>query len=107
MIRNIGVNTHNLTLDTIFNNIAISNQLTKGVVMNEEQFAEEITDVVLKNEELIKEVASLKANVDDLLKINSDCRYRIKQLEYKIRGNVPESIAPDVLDIVLEHERKD
>lgn len=107
MIRNIGVNTHNLTLDTIFNNIGVSNQLTKGVVMNEEQFAEEITEVVLKNEELIKENASLKANVDDLLKINSDCRYRIKQLEYKIRGNVPESIAPDVLDIVLEHERKD
>mgnify|MGYP003135090839 FL=1 len=107
MIRNIGVNTHNLTLDTIFNNIGVSNQLTKGVVMNEEQFAQEITDVVLKNEELIKENASLKANVDDLLKINSDCRYRIKQLEYKIRGNVPESIAPDVLDIVLEHERKD
>ena len=75
--------------------------------MNEEQFAEEITEVVLKNEELIKENASLKANVDDLLKINSDWRYRIKQLEYKIRGNVPESIAPDVLDIVLEHERKD
>jgi len=75
--------------------------------MNEEQFVEEITDVVLKNEELIKEVASLKANVDDLLRINSDCRYRIKQLEYKIRGNVPESIVPDVLDIVLEHERKD
>ena len=75
--------------------------------MNEEQFVEEITDVVLKNEELIKEVASLKANVDDLLKINSDCRYRIKQLEDKIRGGIPESIAPDVLDIVLEHERKD
>ena len=33
MIRNIGVNTHNLTLDTIFNNIGVSNQLTKGVVM--------------------------------------------------------------------------
>ena len=107
MIRNIGVNTHNLTLDTIFNNIGVSNQLTKGVVMNEEQFAQEITDVVLKNEELIKEVASLKTNVDDLLRINSDCRYRIKQLEDKIRGRIPESIAPDVLDIVLEHERKD
>ena len=101
MIRNIGVNTHNLTLDTIFNNIGVSNQLTKGVVMNEEQFAQEITDVVLKNEELIKEVASLKTNVDDLLRINSDCRYRIKQLEDKIRGSIPESIAPDVLDIVL------
>jgi len=75
--------------------------------MNEEQFAEEITEVVLKNEELIKENASLKANVDDLLRINSDCRHRIRQLEDKIRGNVPESIAPDVLDIVLEHERKD
>ena len=73
--------------------------------MNEEQFVEEITEVVLENEKLIKELASLKANVNDLLKINSDCRYRIKELEDKIRGNVPESIAPDVMDIVLEHER--
>jgi len=76
--------------------------------MNEEQFVEEIAEVVLENEKLIKEVASLKANLNDLLKINSDCRYRIKQLEDKLRGIVPyESIAPDVLDIVLEHERKD
>ena len=30
---------------------------------------------------------------------------RVLQLETKIRGNVPESIAPDVMDIVLEHER--
>ena len=30
---------------------------------------------------------------------------RVLQLEAKIRGNVPESIAPDVMDIVLEHER--
>ena len=76
--------------------------------MNEEQFVEEIAEVVLENEKLIKELASLKANVNDLLKINSDCRYRIKQLEDKLRGMVPyESIAPDVLDIVLEHERKD
>ncbi len=30
---------------------------------------------------------------------------RVLQLEHKIRGNVPESIAPDVMDIVLEHER--
>lgn len=30
---------------------------------------------------------------------------RVRQLEAKIRGNVPESIAPDVMDIVLEHER--
>tara|TARA_R100000773_G_C4146950_1_gene70787 strand:- start:255 stop:548 length:294 start_codon:yes stop_codon:yes gene_type:complete len=97
-----------LTLDTSFNNIRVSNQLTKGVVMNEEQFVEEIAEVVLENEKLIKEVASLKANLNDLLKINSDCRYRIKQLEDKLRGIVPyESIAPDVLDIVLEHERKD
>ena len=73
--------------------------------MNEEQFVEEITEVVLENEKLIKELASLKANLNDLLKINSDCRYRIKELEDKIRGNVPESIAPDVMDIVLEHER--
>ena len=76
--------------------------------MNEEQFVEEIAEVVLENEKLIKELASLKANVNDLLKINSDCRYRIKELEDKLRGIVPyESIAPDVLDIVLEHERKD
>ena len=76
--------------------------------MNEEQFVEEIAEVVLENEKLIKEVASLKANLNDLLKINSDCRYRIKQLEDQLRGIVPyESIAPDVLDIVLEHERKD
>ena len=76
--------------------------------MNEEQFVEEIAEVVLENEKLIKELASLKANVNDLLKINSDCRYRIKELEDKLRGIVPyASIAPDVLDIVLEHERKD
>ena len=30
---------------------------------------------------------------------------RVLQLEAKIRGNDPESIAPDVMDIVLEHER--
>ena len=30
---------------------------------------------------------------------------RVRQLEAKIRGNVLESIAPDVMDIVLEHER--
>ena len=30
---------------------------------------------------------------------------RVLQLEAKIRGNVPESNAPDVMDIVLEHER--
>ena len=76
--------------------------------MNEEQFVEEIAEVVLENEKLIKELASLKANVNDLLKINSDWRYRIKELEDKLRGIVPyESIAPDVLDIVLAHERKD
>jgi len=30
---------------------------------------------------------------------------RVRQLEAKIRGGIPESIAPDVMDIVLEHER--
>ena len=78
--------------------------------MNEEQFVEEITDVVLKNEELIKEVASLKANVDDLLRINARYKERIEKLERKIRvggGNIPEILAGDVMDIVLEYERED
>tara|TARA_Y100000004_G_scaffold149594_1_gene171558 strand:- start:1402 stop:1701 length:300 start_codon:yes stop_codon:yes gene_type:complete len=99
-----------LTLGTSFNNIRVSNQLTKGVVMNEEQFVEEITEVVLKNEELIKENASLRTNVDDLLKINASLKERIEKLERKIRvggGGIPEILAGDVMDIVLEHERED
>jgi len=64
----------------------------------------------LKNEELIKEVASLKANVDDLLRINARYKERIEKLERKIRvggGNIPEILAGDVMDIVLEYERED
>ena len=30
---------------------------------------------------------------------------RVRKLEAKIRGGIPESIAPDVMDIILEHER--